>query len=384
VPWVRHNSMHSGGPFLLSLAASALCICAWMSEDWIRIRASPPHCEHDVRCILGLRSANLAAKLRPDPLHPWEKAPPELHMYGALWAKLEELVDTEAPQRFSAAVMTNTLSTACSCAGMVALAAAATLAGGVCPWFRASRRRPRRRLVAALLMAMVILTHSALLLVSTFCATWVRPWIARLLFVSTGGEAAVWPHYLEVLPGPGVGCFALAGLCGFAAALLVCGRQDEPTSDVRPVTVQAVALQEPIQRPSKDKLVSLAAQRRRELIQEQQQWADTLLVGCAGCFALLLLSSLWVVGQKAVDLGVKDALNKPTWRHGRYHGGLPWHADYREAWRDMKAAGICTGIRTAIRIDDFRKSVQHHADETAQQLKRRLRSKRRQASDEVE
>ena len=64
----------------------------------------------------------------------------------------------------------------------------------------------------------------------------------------------------------------------------------------------------------------------------------------------MLLSSLWVIGQKAVDLGVKDALNKPTWRTRR-------RSDYREAWRDAKAAGITTTIRTAIKIDDFRKAV---------------------------
>ncbi|CAE7348099.1 unnamed protein product [Symbiodinium necroappetens] len=258
------------------------------------------------------------------------------------------------------------------------MVAAACLAAIACTSLKV--RRLLECLSVALLFAHVFLTCGMLLALSTWCCVWMRPWIAQVLFVTTGGEAAIWPHHLEVLPGPAGGCFSLAGLLSFAAGLLLIGGQG--TVDAANIQIAAEVLEpkphEPERpRPSQDKLLQLVVQRRGDIVRKQRRWADTLLVGCAGCFALLLLSSLWIVGQKAVDLGVKDALNKPTWRRGRHPGGVPWRSeDYREAWRDVKAASICTGIRTAIKIDDFRKSVQQHADETAQQLKKRFRSAR--------
>ena len=69
---------------------------------------------------------------------------------------------------------------------------------------------------------------------------------------------------------------------------------------------------------------------------------------------------------------MKDALNKPTWRRRR-------QGDYREAWRDAKAAGICTTIRTAIKIDDFRKAVEQRAELAAVELRERLKWARREA-----
>jgi len=264
---------------------------------------------------------------------------------------------------------------------LVSAVAAACLAAIACTSLEI--RRLLECLAVALLFAHALLTFGMLLALSTWCSVRMKPWIAQVLFVTTGGEAAIWPHHLEVLPGPAGGCFGLAGLLSFAAGLLLIGGQE--TADGAKIQIVAEVLEpakpkphEPERpRPSQDKLLQLVAQRRGDIVRKQRRWADTLLVGCAGCFALLLLSSLWIVGQKAVDLGVKDALNKPTWRRGRHPGGVPWRSeDYREAWRDVKAASICTGIRTAIKIDDFRKSVQQHADETAQQLKKRFRSAR--------
>ncbi|CAE7610006.1 unnamed protein product, partial [Symbiodinium sp. KB8] len=366
----------------LSLGAATFGAASWASEDWIRARADPPHCEHDVRCIFGLRSADLVAQLRPDPLHPWEKAPPKLHLCGVAWADLKASPVVQGPMPASSeAVVARSaqlFARTCCASVLVSMVAAACLAAIACTSLKV--RRLLECLSVALLFAHVFLTCGMLLALSTWCSVWMRPWIAQVLFVTTGGEAAIWPHHLEVLPGPAGGCFSLAGLLSFAAGLLLIGGQG--TVDAANIQVAAEVLEpkphEPERpRPSQDKLLQLVVQRRGDIVRKQRRWADTLLVGCAGCFALLLLSSLWIVGQKAVDLGVKDALNKPTWRRGRHPGGVPWRSeDYREAWRDVKAASICTGIRTAIKIDDFRKSVQQHADETAQQLKKRFRSAR--------
>ncbi|CAE7345716.1 unnamed protein product [Symbiodinium natans] len=390
--------MRLGWPVVSSIGAAALCAISWASEDWVRARADPPLCEHDVRCILGLRSADLVAQLRPDPLHPWEKAPPELHRCGVAWADLQ--VDGNGlsvpmgpmplnASKSSAAGSFELLAQACRAAMLVSVGAAFCLTSLACTSLQVHRYRSLERLAVALLLGHVVMACGALLVLATWCAVRVKPWIAQILFVTTGGQAAIWPHHLEVLPGPAAICFGLAGLLSFGASLLLIGRQELPDGDAAQVWELKPEPAEPAEpapgprEPSKDKLVRLVAQRRREIVHDQLRWADALLVGCAACFAVLLLSSLWVVGQKAVDLGVKDALNKPTWRRGRYPGGIPWHPeDYREAWRDVKAAGICTGIRTAIKIDDFRKSVQRHADETAQQLKKRFRSERLDSTEE--
>ncbi|CAE7735139.1 unnamed protein product [Symbiodinium pilosum] len=82
----------------LNAAAAALCTISWSSEDWVRASADPPLCEHDVRCIFGLRSADLIALLRSDPLHPWEKAPPQLHLCGVAWADLPRAADQDASE----------------------------------------------------------------------------------------------------------------------------------------------------------------------------------------------------------------------------------------------------------------------------------------------
>ncbi|CAE7654620.1 unnamed protein product [Symbiodinium sp. CCMP2592] len=362
----------SQGPFLIP------CLFA-------RARADPPHCEHDVRCIFGLRSADLVAQLRPDPLHPWEKAPPKLHLCGVAWADLRASPVVQGPMPASSeAVVARSaqlFARTCCASILVSAVAAACLAAIACTSLEV--RRLLECLAVALLFAHALMTFGMLLSLSTWCSVRMKPWIAQVLFVTTGGEAAIWPHHLEVLPGPAGGCFGLAGLLSFAAGLRLIGGQETVDGAKTQIVAEVLEPAEPKSheperpRPSQDKLLQLVAQRRGDIVRKQRRWADTLLVGCAGCFALLLLSSLWIVGQKAVDLGVKDALNKPTWRRGRHPGGVPWRSeDYREAWRDVKAASICTGIRTAIKIDDFRKSVQQHADETAQQLKKRFRSAR--------
>ncbi|CAJ1440967.1 unnamed protein product [Effrenium voratum] len=247
----------------------------------------------------------------------------------------------------------------------MSMAAAGVLLAGTCPLsFRLEN------VAAALLSSNAALCFLTSMALSSWCGMRMRPWVSELLYNLTGGEAAIAPHYLEILPGPGAICFALAGTSGFLGALML-GVQEENGRTPTRESEASPKLRSPKIR--KDGLVQLVARSRRELVREQQRWADTLLMGCAACFAVLLLASLWVVGQKTVDLGVKDALNKPTWR--RRHGDLPWRQNYREAWRDVKAASICTGIRTAIKIDDFRKSVQQKADETALQMRGSWRQK---------
>ena len=60
------------------------------------------------------------------------------------------------------------------------------------------------------------------------CHRFSRPWIAQVLFVTTGGEAAIWPHHLEVLGipvqrrGPGI------------SGSWLCSREDHTTSLTSP------------------------------------------------------------------------------------------------------------------------------------------------------
>eukprot|EP00435_Cladocopium_sp_Y103_P020489 s411_g5.t1 len=338
-----------GWPFLLSLASAGLHLACWKSDDWVRAHAQPPLCEHDVSCILGLRSVDVLAILRQDPMRPWEKAPPSLSMQKIPWAQLQEprIVAAEAFMHVSSASL------------IASCVAVSLLAAGSC------RNTRIPKFATLLLLADALLCFVATIALSSWCATRLRPSVARILYGLTNGEAAIQPHRLEIWPGPGSLSFVLAGICSFLAALILLGLD---SLDEKELQGSGLAKIRSTKSPKhKDRLVRLVAQSRKELVRSQQQWADRLLIGCASCFAFLLLSSLWVVGQKAVDLGVKDALNKPTWRQRRH--GVPWRQDYREAWRDVKAASICTGIRTAIKIDDFRKSVQEKADLTAQQVK---------------
>lgn len=341
-----------GWPLLLSFASSGLHLACWKSEDWVRVRAKPPLCEHDISCILGLRSVDFVGILQPDPLHPWKKAPPPLSMPKIPWQQLQEpnrlAVAAEALMRVSCGSLVLSAITVC------------LLAASSC------RNTRIERLAAVLLLGDALMCSISIMGMSSWCAIRIRPSIARILFGLTNGEAAIQPHRLQILPGPGSLCFTLAGVSSFIAALILLGLEKDESHGSTGAKTRST------KSPShKDKLVRLVAQSRKDLVRSQQQWADRLLIGCASCFAFLLLSSLWVVGQKTVDLGVKDALNKPAWRHRRH--GLPWRQDYREAWRDMKAASICTGIRTAIKIDDFRKSVQAKADLAAQQVRGQLR-----------
>jgi len=290
--------------------------------------------------------------LQPDPLHPWKKAPPPLSMPKIPWQQLQEpnrlAVAAEALMRVSCGSLVLSAITVC------------LLAASSC------RNTRIERLAAVLLLGDALMCSISIMGMSSWCAIRIRPSIARILFGLTNGEAAIQPHRLQILPGPGSLCFTLAGVSSFIAALILLGLEKDESHGSTGAKTRST------KSPShKDKLVRLVAQSRKDLVRSQQQWADRLLIGCASCFAFLLLSSLWVVGQKTVDLGVKDALNKPAWRHRRH--GLPWRQDYREAWRDMKAASICTGIRTAIKIDDFRKSVQAKADLAAQQVRGQLR-----------
>ncbi|CAE8647052.1 unnamed protein product, partial [Polarella glacialis] len=74
--------------FRLGFAAGGLFRTALTSEDWVRLHVGPPVSEHKVRCVFGLTSADLVASLRPDPLRPWEKAPPPLEATGLPLARL--------------------------------------------------------------------------------------------------------------------------------------------------------------------------------------------------------------------------------------------------------------------------------------------------------
>lgn len=337
----------------LNLASAGLHLACWKSDDWVRASAQPPLCEHDVSCILGLRSVDVLAILRQDPMRPWEKAPPSLSMQKIPWAQLQE------PRTVAAEVFMHVSGTAL----VASCVAVSLLAAGSC------RNTRIQKFATLLLLADALLCFVATIALSSWCATRLRPSVARVLYGLTNGEAAIQPHRFEIWPGPGSLCFVVAGICSFLAALILLGLD---SLDEKELQGSGLAKIRSTKSPKhKDKLVRLVAQSRKELVRSQQQWADRLLIGCASCFAFLLLSSLWIVGQKAVDLGVKDALNKPTWRQRRH--GVPWRQDYREAWRDVKAASICTGIRTAIKIDDFRKSVQEKADLTAQQVKGGLR-----------
>ncbi|CAJ1379264.1 unnamed protein product [Effrenium voratum] len=277
-------------PLLFSIASALFGSLSWTWEDWVRVRARPPLSEHDVRCMFGLRSADLVAKLQPDPMHPWEKAPPPLAMKVPL-QQLRSAAQEADTHPFNGRV----LSRYCGAALLMSMAAAGVLLAGTCPLsFRLEN------VAAALLSSNAALCFLTSMALSSWCGMRMRPWVSELLYNLTGGEAAIAPHYLEILPGPGAICFALAGTSGFLGALML-GVQEENGRTPTRESEASPKLRSPKIR--KDGLVQLVARSRRELVREQQRWADTLLMGCAACFAVLLLASLWVVGQKTVDLG---------------------------------------------------------------------------------
>lgn len=201
------------------------------------------------------------------------------------------------------------------------------------------------------------------------------------LSVFTAGEVAVWPSHLDLRPGVSALACLFSGALAFVAGLVLLGTDSKHISairlDVRVAPRSRTAemrMHRALPAPglskhehlhgqeqrlgrrqhSQDELTlpreleAETARARRELLREHRVFADCLLFSVVPAFVLLLLTTLFFAGQRAVDRGIKNALEKSIARPA---------STLREKRLNARAACLRVAIRTAIRVNDFREDL---------------------------
>lgn len=331
---------------LLVLSVSALILLALALDDWLRIWAGPPFEVHVLHAMMGARTLEVHVTFLPDPCAHWLPVPAPLRATGMDYGD-------HGGCRFAGTSITRVCR-----AGAVLTMFGAFLNSANCAFCTSSscRKRILHKCCCRIYLVVAMLIWGGTLYAASCCTGDVlRDCIFDILSSLPIGTTVTvpLPAHLAIDIGASVYALLAGGSIAFILGVLSYGsslREDSTLlAEERGAATLAVWHK---QRAEVDvlhaELRSETASARQDLLQEHRRTADAALFSSVPLFVLLLLSSLTLLGKRASDQGLQNALHRPRTSLNVKPG---------DGRRQLRAAALRTSIRTAVRLDGLRKAL---------------------------